>query len=162
MRMRRGGRERGKRVHWARATKSKRRGEGRGGRGVEKGERWVNIKAKVKEWTIRLGKPSYIWRWRWGWALISRSEWGIESSESAEQSRYVVHLSGGDLVDNRLIKPPPALNACHKSFIVTHVSSIITHTPFFLSPYFHLYRLFLGLQLYDTVTTAWKSAGEAF
>lgn len=55
---------------------------------------------------------------------------GIQNSESAEQGRYVVHLSGGDLVDNRLIKPPPALNACHKSFIVTLVSSI---SPLFFS-----------------------------
>lgn len=47
-----------------------------------------------------------------------------EQRERAERSRCVLRLSGGDLVDNRLIKPPPALNACHKSFIVTLVSSI--------------------------------------
>lgn len=33
---------------------------------------------------------------------------------------YVQHLSGGDLVDNRLIKPPPALNACHKPLAVQY------------------------------------------
>lgn len=52
--------------------------------------------------------------------------------ESAEQSRCVLRLSGGDLVDNRLIKPPPALNACHKSFIVTLISST-PPPPFFFA-----------------------------
>ena len=55
----------------------------------------------------------------------------IQNRESAEQRRYVLNLSGGDLADNRLIKPPPALNACHKSFIVTLVSSVSFFFVFF-------------------------------
>lgn len=48
----------------------------------------------------------------------------MHNRASAEQSSDVLHLSGEDSVDNRLIKPPPAPNACHKSFIVTLGSSV--------------------------------------
>lgn len=48
----------------------------------------------------------------------------MHNRASAEQSSDVLHLSGEDSVDNRLIKPPPAPNACHKSFIVTLGSPI--------------------------------------
>lgn len=76
---------------------------------------------------------------------------GVETQnrESAEQSRYALNLSGGDLADNSLIKPLPALKACHKSFIVTLVSSI---SLFFLSFHFHLSSHIIG-QLYSTTAT---------
>lgn len=115
--------------------------------------RRVNTKAEVKG---KVGEVRLCMVMAAGLSIDLEREWArMQNRESVEQSRCVLHLSGGDLVDNRLIKPPPALNACHKSFIVTLVSSI--------SPLFHFTRIATSSAFSRTMQLPrLKQAGDAF
>lgn len=67
----------------------------------DRGGRWLDTEVEVrrsKRWKV---KPGNVWRWWLGPSTDAGRE--CERLHNSE-SRYALHLRGGDLVDNRLIK----------------------------------------------------------